>query len=49
VKAEEKNDDGTSELPGIFLSERKYLIKFDVDDMMAGFSCSENRVRRVRL
>ena len=43
-------DDGKSEPPQTFLyvyegAVRKYQINFDVDDeMMAGFSCSENKV-----
>jgi hypothetical protein len=27
---------------------RKYQININVDDMMAGFSCSENKVQRVQ-
>ena len=46
----EANDDGKNEPPRTFLSVqednvRKYQINFDVDDdMMAGFSCSDNKV-----
>jgi hypothetical protein len=50
----EKEDGGKSETLATFLSVlegintvRKYLMKFDVDNMMAALSSTENEVYRV--
>jgi hypothetical protein len=55
VSEEEEDDGGKSEPPATFLlalegidTVRKYLMKFDVENMMAALSSIENQVYRVQ-